>query len=128
MNDTKQTFAPERIADNYLAAWNETDASKRSELVANLWTSDGTYLDPLMQGQGVSQIAHLIGAAQQQFAGLQFTRAGQAEQVGDHVRFSWHLSPAGGQPVAGGTDFCQLNETGLLQSVTGFIDFMPTAS
>jgi hypothetical protein len=30
---------------NYIAAWNETDAGKRRDVIANAWTEVGTYLD-----------------------------------------------------------------------------------
>lgn len=133
MNNTNQTSGTDELADNYLAAWNEADALKRQELLARVWDAEGTYRDPIMQGQGISQIAQLIEGAQKQFAGMRLERTGKAEQVGNCVRFSWHLVPTGEasdsrQPVMGGTDFCVLDDAGYLQSVTGFIDFMPTSA
>ncbi len=34
------------IARRYIALWNETNAARRQDLLANLWTEDGTYIDP----------------------------------------------------------------------------------
>ena len=37
----------QEIVERYLAAWNETDASRRRKLVDELWAEDGSYTDPL---------------------------------------------------------------------------------
>ena len=42
----------------------------------------------------------------------------------NRVRFAWELAPEDGQAVAGGVDFGVTGD-GLLQAVTGFIDFAP---
>ena len=39
-----------RIADHYIAVWNETDPVRRRALLAEGWTETATYVDPLMQG------------------------------------------------------------------------------
>jgi hypothetical protein len=38
------------------------------------------------------------------------------------VRFSWHLVPSGGEPIALGIDFATLSEDGRLREVTGFLE------
>lgn len=118
---------PNDVAERYLAIWNEGDADKRRALIEQAWTPDATYLDPMMQGEGHDNLNAMIGAAQEQFPGLRFTRVGEAQNVGNCVRFSWQLAPktATGEEdaLAGGTDFCVLSGDGRLQSVTGFVDF-----
>ena len=37
---------------NYIAAWNETDAGKRRDVIANAWTEAGTYLTPTIAPDG----------------------------------------------------------------------------
>jgi hypothetical protein len=32
--------------DRYIAIWNETDAKRRQDLIAQTWTEDATYVDP----------------------------------------------------------------------------------
>src|SRR4051794_16854035 len=83
------------VVDTYIAAWNEPDASRRRELVAETFTDDGTYLDPLMAGAGVDEIAAMIGAAQAQFPGHSFALSFGPDAHNDVVRFAWTLNGAG---------------------------------
>ena len=110
--------------DSYIAAWNEADPDRRRELVAGTWADDGTYLDPLMSGEGADGIAAMIGAAQQQFPGHRFELAQGPDAHNDHVRFAWTLVGADG-PVAAGVDFATVADDGRLGAVVGFLE--PTA-
>jgi len=89
------------IVDEYLAIWNETDAEDRRQKIEQLWAADGTYTDPLAAASGRDSFSQLIGAAQQQFAGLQFVRGATYDEHHSIVRFTWDLVPAAGaEPVA----------------------------
>jgi len=118
----------QEIIKRYLEAWNETDATVRRELVASLWAADGSYTDPLADVRGPEAIAGLIGAAQQQFAGLVFTLGGPVDANHDQARFTWHLGPDGGEPVVIGFDVVVLSEDGRIASVHGFLDKVPAAA
>ena len=48
--------APKQIAENYIALWNETDRLRRTNLLAEFWTEDAIYVDPLMRGEGHREI------------------------------------------------------------------------
>lgn len=48
------------VVDRYVAAWNATDADHRTQLIAETWAEDGTYLDPVMRGDGHSGIDAMI--------------------------------------------------------------------
>ena len=63
------------LAERYIAAWNETNADRRRDLIAKTWTESATYVDPLMKG------------------------------FGDHLRFSWALAADGEPALVKGTDF-----------------------
>jgi hypothetical protein len=115
------------LIDRYIAAWNETNPERRKELIAQTWTEDATYLDPLVHGEGRSGIDAMIAAVQGQFPGLRFRRAGDLDAHHDHLRFGWELAPDGGAAVAGGVDF-GVTRGKLLQTITGFIDFAPGAT
>jgi hypothetical protein len=111
------------VVDTYIAAWNETDASRRLALVGETFTDDARYLDPLMSGEGVDGIAAMIGAAQSQFPGHRFELSFGPDAHNDVVRFAWTLrSEAGGEPVAGGVDFATVDADGRLRNVTGFLE------
>jgi SnoaL-like domain len=106
----------------YIAMWNEPDPQRRRELVAQVVTDDASYLDPLMSGEGIDGITEMIGGAQQQFPGHRFTLHAGPDAHHDRVRFSWALTPDGGEPVAVGTDFVTIADDGRMRSITGFLE------
>jgi len=109
----------------YIEMWNEPDPQRRRELAAQVVTEHASYLDPVMAGEGVDGIATMIGAAQQQFAGLTFALHTGPDVHHDRVRFSWSLAADGGDPVAIGTDFATVTDDGRMSAITGFLDLTP---
>lgn len=114
-------------AERYLAIWNETEAGRRLALIAEAWTEDAVYVDPLMRGEGHEGINGLVEGVQARFPGFRFTPIGSADGYGDNLRFSWGLGPEGAEPVIRGTDFAAL-ESGRFKAVHGFLDQIPAAA
>ncbi|MFE0013329.1 nuclear transport factor 2 family protein [Mesorhizobium sp. NPDC059054] len=112
------------IAQNYVAAWNETDAARRASLLDTAFTRNVNYRDPIMQGDGHDGMSQLIEGVQQQFPGFRFSLRGTPDGFGDYIRFSWNLGPEGVDSVIEGTDIGVI-ENGRLKSVTGFLDKVP---
>jgi hypothetical protein len=110
------------VVDTYIAAWNEADPERRRALVAQSFTDDARYVDPLMSGEGVDGIAAMIGAAQAQFPGHQFELAFGPDAHNDVVRFAWDLRAGDSAPVARGIDFATVDADGRLRNVTGFLE------
>jgi hypothetical protein len=111
------------IVDGYIAAWNELDPERRRELVADTFSDDAGYVDPLMTGEGTDGIAAMIGNAQQQFPGHRFELAAGPDAHHDRVRFAWTMVGAeNGTPVAAGVDFATVSGDGRLRDVTGFLE------
>lgn len=110
------------VVDTYIASWNETDDERRRSLVAEAFTDDARYLDPLMAGEGVDGIAAMIGAAQSQFPGHRFELSFGPDTHNDVVRFAWTLRSGEGGTVAGGVDFATVTAEGRLRNVTGFLE------
>ena len=48
------------IAEIYIAAWNETDARARRAMIADTWTADAIYVDPLAAVAGHDGLDALI--------------------------------------------------------------------
>ena len=117
----------QEIVERYLAAWNETDASRRRKLVDELWSEDGSYTDPLADAHGRAEIDGLIGAVQEQFPDFVFTLGGPVDGHHNQARFTWHLGPSGTEPVVIGFVVAVLNGGGQIRSVYGFLDKVPTA-
>jgi hypothetical protein len=112
------------LVERYLAGWNETDPARRRALLAETWTEGATYVDPVMNAEGLGGIDALIGAAQARFPGFRFRRIGEVESHNGRMRFRWGLGPDGADAPIKGTDFAVLTD-GRMASVTGFFDQLP---
>ena len=112
------------IAETYIAAWNETDAKARRAMIADTWTPDAIYVDPMAAVAGHDGLDALIAGVQERCPGFRFELIGQADGHGENVRFSWGLGPVGADAPIKGTDFVQV-EDGRLKVVTGFLDQVP---
>ena len=115
----------QNIAERYIDTWNERDPAARRRALAELWTDDGTYVDPLVVAQGRDAIDATIGAAQAQFPGFTFALAGPVDAHHDQARFTWTLGQPGGEPLVVGFDVAVTDGGGKLRSVFGFLDKVP---
>ncbi|RSN10635.1 polyketide cyclase [Nonomuraea sp. WAC 01424] len=113
------------LVERYIAAWNETDADALAKAVAELWTEDATYTDPMAEVAGHAGIAAVIEGAQGMFPGLVFTAGEVFDAHHNIARFTWHLGPAGEEPLAVGFDVVELAEDGRIRRVLGFLDKVP---
>ena len=48
------------IAEIYIAAWNETDVAARRAMIADTWTADAIYVDPMAAVEGHDGLDALI--------------------------------------------------------------------
>lgn len=118
----------EDVPQRYIAVWNEPDADARRRAVAELWTEDGTYTDPLADVEGHEAIEAVIAGAREQFPGHIFRLLGDVDAHHGVARFSWELVPEGhGESVVIGFDVAVVADDGRLRNVYGFLDKIPTA-
>jgi hypothetical protein len=111
------------LIDRYIAAWNETDAKRRRDLIARTYTESASYVDPVATGAGHGGIDAMIAGVQERFPGHIFRRTSDVEAHNGRVRFRWELAPATGVPIVAGTDFGVLAEKGeRIEAITGFFD------
>ncbi len=110
----------------YIAAWNETDAGRRRDIIARTWSEEGSYLDAHRDGTGHAGIDAMIAVVQESYPGYRFRLSSGIEAHHDRARFSWSAGGTEQAPLFfGGTDFAELAEDGRLRAVIGFIDAMP---
>jgi hypothetical protein len=111
---------------HYISAWNETDSLRRGEIIAKVWTENGTYVDAHRRGAGHDSIDSMIQARSNNSPKYRLRLVSGIEAHTKYVRFSW---AAGGAPEAplyiGGTDFAIIAGDGRFESVVGFIDAAP---
>ena len=115
-------------ADRYLAAWNETDPEARRAAVAEVFSDDVRYTDPMVDVRGAEALAATIGAVQAQFPGFVFRLAGPADAHHDQVRFTWELGPERAEAPIVGSDVALLDGDGRISAVLGFLDRVPATA
>ncbi|WP_327067879.1 nuclear transport factor 2 family protein [Kitasatospora sp. NBC_01250] len=114
--------------NRYLAIWNEADADNRAAAIAELFTADAPYIDPLAAVAGHEGIAAVLTGARDQFKGLSFELLGTVDTHHNIARFQWGLvTEAGAEPIAIGFDVAVTNEDGRITGVYGFLDKLPAA-
>ena len=116
---------PQQLALRYLTVWNATEPEALRSAVAEVFTEEARYVDPLVDVRGRDAIAATVSAAHEQFPGWTFRLAGSAEGHHDQVRFSWELGPDGGPAPVAGSDVVELDAAGRITSVSGFLDRVP---
>jgi hypothetical protein len=121
----EETMTAQTLAEQYFAMWNEADADRRAALIEASWAADATFVDPSFEATGHDDLNKLVGGAQQMFPGLGFVRIGEIDEHHTYLRWTWHLTAEGQEPVAGGTDIVLLTEDGRIQQIIGFHDFAP---
>ncbi|WP_419999861.1 nuclear transport factor 2 family protein [Streptomyces boninensis] len=116
------------LVERYIAAWNETDAGKRKQLLTEVFAATGTYTDPLVDVQGPEGLDATIAAVQGQFGGLVFSLGGTVDAHHNVARFTWHLGPEGGEPVVIGFDVAVVDDDGRISQIVGFLDKVPAGA
>jgi hypothetical protein len=115
------------IASNYIATWNATDAAERERLLADHWTGDVSYVDPLMAAGSAAELSGMIGAVHDRFPGFRFSLISKPDGHNDWIRFSWGLGPEGADPIIEGSDVVRV-DSGRMKSVVGFLDKVPATA
>ncbi len=106
------------IAD-YGSAWQERDASKRSEFLNRCFSEHGRYVDPTAAVTGRENLSAHIGEVLDGSGGrVEITSAPASHH--DVVHFTWHMVRADGTTMVEGHDFAQLDTDGKIESLAGF--------
>ncbi len=114
------------LVQRYLAAWNATVPAERDALIAETFTENAGYTDPMGSVRGHAALAATIAAVQEQFVGLEFTLGGPVDAHHELVRFTWHLGRPGGEPLVVGFDVAEVAGDGRITAVHGFLDQVPS--
>jgi uncharacterized protein YndB with AHSA1/START domain len=116
----------ERAVDAWFAAWSETDASKRRELLAGCCAADVAFRDGWSALRGVDDLVPHIGGAQQFMPGIALLRTGPLRHCQGTLLVDWALRN-GAQTIASGTNVFELLPDGRIQSAVGIAAPPPAA-
>jgi hypothetical protein len=134
---------PNELADRYVALWNEPEPDRRRQLIAELWTEDGTHI--LQPPQEVREIAARPGigltaslearghaalearatSAYEAFVApgaFSFRRRNNVERVAEVVKFNWEMVSTEGEVAGVGLEFLVLGPDGRIRRDYQFIE------
>jgi hypothetical protein len=140
--DTR-TRQAERLADRYVALWNEPDADRRRRMIAELWTEDGSQilqppremreiaaspgigLAATLEARGHTELEARATTSYEHWVsseGLSFRGRDDAERLGDVVKFHWEAVSPEGELTAVGLVFLVLGADGRIRRDYVFIE------
>jgi hypothetical protein len=105
--------------DAYIGAWNEPDEDKRGQILAQVMTDDGTYVDPDKQMDRAG-VAEYIGDALDKHPGRRIVRTSEVDAHHLVCRFNWRSVNADGTKLPECVDFVEFTNDGRIRRVTGF--------
>ena len=137
---------PRRLADRYLALWNEPDAAVRRGLIRELWAPDGgqvlvdppqevreaaerlRFSVPPLEVHGHEALEARVTRAYEMFVApgeyVFESRDDAAHLLGNVVTLGWAMVPAtatGGDPAASGVEVLALDPDGRIRTDYQFI-------
>jgi hypothetical protein len=116
----------DKLAERYVAIWNEPDAAARRAAVGELFTEDVAHFTPSMEVHGQDEMAARILMSYEKWVepgGHVFRPAPGATGHHDAVRSNWHMvSVPGGDIISVGFDFVLVAEDGRIKRDYQFID------
>jgi len=115
-----------QLVSGYLAAFNETDQTRRRSLVEQLYTADCAYTDPHADVSGPVGVCEFIAQTQERFPGYRFALVGDVDAHHDQARFQWQAGPAEDPGRFVGFDVI-VCEDDRIDRVLGFMDAAPAA-
>ncbi|MGW9554640.1 nuclear transport factor 2 family protein [Nocardiopsis sp. NPDC055551] len=108
------------LVGQYISIWNAAANRERQDIIDNLFTPEGVYVDPNITATGTSEIGKYISDASRNFAGMRFIH-GPVLAHHDLVHFTWEVGPDSGPPVVSGYDVALL-ERGRITRLYGFFN------
>jgi hypothetical protein len=134
---------PKELADRYMTLWNEPDAERRRQLVAELWTEDGAHiLQPpeemreiaarpgigmtaTLEARGHVELAARVTSAYEEWVdrgAFHFRRRDNVERVADVVKFNWEMISTDGDVAGAGLAVLVLAPDGRIRLDYQFIE------
>jgi hypothetical protein len=130
------------LADRYVALWNEPDADQRRRTIAELWTKDGRHfvqppqeireiaaqpgigLTAILEARGHAEIEARVASAYEHWVAseaVSFRRRGDAERLGDVLKFHWEGLDKDGELFAVGLHVLVLAADGRIERDYTFV-------
>ena len=109
------------VIDCYCEAWSETDAARRSQLLAAVWAANATYTDPSVHAANAQELLTHFGHVQARRPGARVLRTSPVDCHHGLARFAWHVVLPDGSSAFEGLDLALLTADGArIERIIGF--------
>ncbi len=109
------------LIDRYCAVWAESDAGRRAELLAAVWSPRATYTDPTVHAAGADELLGHIARVRERYPDVRIARTSQVDMHHGMARFAWHVVLADGSALPDGLDVAFLSADGTrIERIVGF--------
>lgn len=113
------------IVRQYIAAWNETDATARDALLAACWADDGVYVDPNVEIFGRDNLSRRIAEVQAGRPGAYLEFMSGVDSHHKVLRFLWRLVRGDGTRGDTSIDIGEIGPDGRFIKMIGFFGPAP---
>jgi hypothetical protein len=110
----------DKTADSYFAMWNETDPTRRRELIESTWTAEARSSDPMADVSGYEQIDAMVAGVQKSAPNHRFRRSSAIDLHHERARFGWEMIAPNGAIAVSGIDVVVVAEDGRFSDLVGF--------
>lgn len=122
---THTPTAPERAAvERYVEFWNAGSGDEQRRAAQAAFVDGVDYHVPLGVMRGADELIGFRNEFAQRMPGYRFRPRVEPDVHHDRARLQWELV-VDGEPFAAGTDVLELDDTGRIVSITGFVDQAP---
>jgi hypothetical protein len=113
---------------DYFAAWNETDAKERDDLLRRSLCEDAELIDPTGRWRGVAGLSERIANFHASAPATTVVPASGIDTHNGIERYAWKIVDAGGNDLMEGLDVAERDAAGRLQRIVMFHGVLPPAA
>jgi hypothetical protein len=113
-----------RTVEQYIEFWNTRSDDERLELAEKTFADQVAHYTPLGVFRGVDQLIGFRNQFAEHSPGYEFRTRAEVQSHHDRARVRWELM-VDGTSFATGTDVLELDDTGRVHAISGFLDRAP---
>ena len=107
----------DRTLDDYFAAWNETNADERRQLLERCLSDDAELIDPTGRWQGIAGLSERIANYHSSAPSTTVVPASGVDEHNGIERYAWRIVDPGGTELIEGLDIAERDTAGRLQRI-----------
>lgn len=111
----------------YFAAWNETNADERRQLLGQCLSDDAELVDPTGRWQGIAGLSERIGNYHSSAPSTMVVPASGVDEHNGIERYAWRIVDPSGSDFMEGLDIAERDTAGRLQRIVMFHGPLPAA-